>query len=309
MQANELSVQASLQCTVLRRQGQYSNCMESYYMADKDLKPEEFPVFTWESASAENSLAEVYKYTTGRATASCNWYLDRKWYKRWCGYLLRIAALFSVTVAGLVPLFGEIFVSNGKPCIHPLWSGVALAVAALAVALDKLGGLTSGWVRYVITAQQIGQLLERFRFDWEAAKVKRTSPPKPAEILEALTLCSTFLEAVHKAVQDETNRWAEEFRVVLSEIEKAAKSAADLKRPGGLNLTVTNGDSAANGWTLSVNGGAPRTCTGKSATLIDLQPGLCQLKASGDINGKTLTAERTLTIQPGAASDLTLTLE
>jgi hypothetical protein len=87
--------------------------------------------------------------------------------------LLRLGAILAVAVAGLIPLIGELLKRNDKLWLSPAWATVALALAGLLIAIDRFGGYTSGWIRYVRTAQKLTSLQGEFRLDWE--EYRRTS--------------------------------------------------------------------------------------------------------------------------------------
>lgn len=103
----------------------------------------------------------------GECAASIDWYDRKKWSKSLLGFLLRLGAILMVGVGGLIPLIGELLKRNGIPGISPAWATVALALAALLIAIDRFGGYTSGWIRYIRTAQSLTRLKGEFLMDWQ----------------------------------------------------------------------------------------------------------------------------------------------
>lgn len=278
--------------------------------ASDDFKPGTFPELSWEADKAGPSLQALYEYVTAQAAASRDWYLKKRTKKRRAGYALRLGAMLAAALAGIIPILAEIFEENGVPQVNPVWSSVVIALAALLVAIDRLGDMTSGWVRYMLTSQEIAQLEEAFRFDWETARMSWAAPqPSPDETRAALARCGAFLQSVNQAVRDETRIWADEFLTTLREIEKAAKFAAEVKKLGGLNVKVENGDQSKGGWRLRVGEGPEKTYSGKSASLVDLIPGIHAVRVQGKISGKPVAAEKSVTIAGGEIAEVQLTLE
>ena len=99
---------------------------------------------------------------------------------------------------------------------------MALAIAALFVALDRFGGYTSGWVRYVRTAQRLTLLQADFRLNWEEYRF-RCPQLTAEETREGILLCLTFLRNVNLEIQNETNAWAQEFQQALLEVDNLSK--------------------------------------------------------------------------------------
>jgi hypothetical protein len=222
---------------------------------------------------------------------------------------LRFSAMLAATLAGVIPILAQIFEKSDVLVLNPAWSSVAIAVAALLVALDRLGDMTSGWVRYMLTSQKIAQFEEAFRFDWEAAKLGRAATkPSREELSAGLNRSSVFLQNVNKAVRDETRIWADEFLTTLREIEKAAKVVAEIKDLGGINVKVQNGDQAKDGWRLQVGDGPERPCSGKSASVVDLIPRIYTVKVHAEISGKKVIAESSVLVAGGKIAEMVLTL-
>ena len=129
------------------------------------------------------------------------------------------------------------------------------------VALDQLGGYTTGWVRYVRTAQKLtGEhrspqapsfyggvtvtiLQGNFRLDWEETclsvydKSDKSSEDNSNERIidsetakKCLKLCKNFLQSVNSEVQAETDAWAQEFQQALLDIDQ--QSDANKRRAG-----------------------------------------------------------------------------
>lgn len=84
---------------------------------------------------------------------------------------------------------------------------------------------------------------------------------------------------------------------------------ADATRPGGINLTVANGDACADGWTLTVDGGSPTHRNGKTAAIGDLAPDQHTVIVEGKITDAPKRAEKIVAVSAGAIAECSLTLE
>jgi phage terminase large subunit-like protein len=96
---------------------------------------------------------------------------------------------------------------------------------ALFISLDKFGGWTSGWIRYVNTAQQLSQLQSNFKLKWEQELISLSNAEEYLDVLkESIAILEKFLNSVHDLVRKETDLWVQEFKGVLHELEKGEKN-------------------------------------------------------------------------------------
>lgn len=195
---------------------------------NKDLVPAEF---LWDIDLTKENSAEAVEKLGKLADAECSkaiaWYFGRKKSKQLGGMLLRVLSILAVATAGVIPILGEIFENkDGTPGINPAWATIALAVAALFIALDRFGGHTNGWIRYVRTGMALCHLQTAFRTDW--AELRFTTPPPadppPDPVQLRIKLCRDFLTKVNELVSNETTEWAREFQSALIEIERGTSN-------------------------------------------------------------------------------------
>ncbi len=278
----------------------------------KDLRPQEFPTLSWDESKVVMSLESLSQYVTGEADSAIGWYGQKRGPKRLGGWLLRAGAIIATSTAAAIPVLAESFpTADGKMWIPPGLASIAVIVAVTLIALDRFWGATSGWVRFMLAEQEIGQALETFRFDWEIAKLGWVKPkPTIEQITAAVNRSQTFLAQVHTVVRQETNAWANEFQSVLKQIDDAAKTAAQVKQPGAITVKVTNGDQCAAppGWMLTVDTGTGRTYTGKEVALGDIAPGIHTVRVTGKINNQDKRAEAAVPVSANAIASVELTL-
>jgi len=98
------------------------------------------------------------------------------------------------------------------------------------IAIDKLGGFTIAWVRYILAAQELDQIVDTFRFTWETEKLKLGTPINNEEIQGMISKCKEFLLQANVIVHEESKKWVAEFQTALKEVDEAAKAAAEVAK-------------------------------------------------------------------------------
>ena len=199
-----------------------------------NLQPMGFPkALDWSPAKQQESLEQIYLFVMEECAASIHWYYRKKGSKSLLGFLLRLGAILAVAVAGLIPLIGELLKRNGIPGISPAWATVALALAGLLIAIDRFGGYTSGWIRYIRTAQMLTSLQGEFRLDWEEYRRSCLEEFSGADrTKEGINLCRTFLLAVYAQVRLETDIWAQDFQQALQTVNRNADAQSRSENGG-----------------------------------------------------------------------------
>lgn len=246
------------------------------------------PDLRWD-ANSDESLNAIYQYVVAFSNSTILWYQSRRQPKRYVGVSLRASALLATVIAGLVPLSKEIVGAE----ISAVWSTVLIAIAGMVVSIDVLGGFTSGWVRYMLAQQKVERLRDAFLLEWNVLKAAQTNTQGMLE------RAKTFLLAVGKVVDDETQEWATEFQNVLKEMEKARKTAAETERSGAIEVSLKN-PQAVIGWTLEIDGSQRGQTSGKSLAITDVLIGIRKLKAYGtDQSGKIRSDEKTVKVEGG----------
>jgi hypothetical protein len=190
-----------------------------------DLKPGAFPTdLRWTQDGATESLERLFQFANDECKRAIDWYFTKKQSKKIAGYVFRVGAIIALAVSGMIPIIGEIYKTNNAAGISPAWATVALAIAAIFVALDRFGGYTSGWVRYIRTGQALSWLQSEFRVEWEKLRLALQAGQTDSTTLQqGIDKCKEFLAQVHSTVSAETDQWAQEFHKFLLEFEEKTK--------------------------------------------------------------------------------------
>lgn len=317
-------------------------------MAREDLQSEKatndgLESMVWNPGELAKSLASVRAFVTEKARSAEAWYFAaRRPVKRW-GRFFRVGTILLTAFAALLPLLNEIQRSrhvevqfstpaviaetnaapalpSGAPAfrverlvmsphwLNPVWSAVLLGVAAALLALDRFYGATSGWVRYVLSAQLLTEALDDFQLAFEAQKLGWGKPePTPEQALAALVTIQKFAKQVNGIVGDETKTWAAEFAEVVKQLDEQTKLASQAKRYSAIQVTVTNGDQCKGPWRLQVGNRVPEDRLGKEAS-VEVPAGLYVVRIAGDLGGKSVQAERAVDVAAGEIHKVELTL-
>ena len=194
-----------------------------------DLKPSGFPDDLDWGGDPLKCLQKLHDFVLDECSASIDWYYRKKKIKSRLGFMLRLVAILAAGAAGIV----TILASHVKQ-LEPVWATGLLALAALLISIDRFGGYTSGWVRYVRTAQNLVILQGEFRLAWEEQRRLLSSiPPEPVQIEKSILLCRSFLEQVYEKIRHETDLWAQEFEQALANAAPTSpeKPAAQKRNP------------------------------------------------------------------------------
>jgi hypothetical protein len=287
----------------------------------KDIAGPDFEALKWDTPQdRQASIQRLYRYAEQQAQQAIDWYLGSKSSKsRWSRWL-RLSAIALATLGGLAPVMLSIGWLGRDAGAGQGWSGSAaaivgqlgylwLALAAACVATDKFFGFSSGWMRYIKTAQTLMKALAEFRLDWTMLVAKQGSTPPTDEQLQLMIQrIKEFILLVLGQVEQETLTWIAEFQTSLAEIEKSVKTQEEATRPGAIDITVTNGMEAEEGFQVALDGMAVAQVRGTRHQIGFVAPGHHKIVVSGFIKGKKLDASELVNVPPGAIAKATLAL-
>jgi hypothetical protein len=177
--------------------------------AHEDLRALPFPRGDW--GEPAERLEELYRGAETGALRTADWYLrDRVW-KRRGARALRGGAVGLAAVGAALPL-AQLAGAGGTAVV---WGYLALLAAAVCVAVDRVLGLTAGWMRDVGTAQGVERRLEQLRFDWASESVREVLGPTEGTAAEAAERClgilRRFCDDIADLVRMETADWMVDF--------------------------------------------------------------------------------------------------
>lgn len=282
----------------------------------KDLTPIDLSELTWEDGKRAACLEQVYDRVTAQATSAITWYQSSRNPKKWMATLLRWGAVVLVSISGLLPLISNLMEGGTlkDPAINPLYTSLALAVAAALFGLDKFLNFSTGWMRYVKTGCALRTALSEFEFEWLISRAAWAGPEPTAEqAADMLARCKAFGTRVNTIVADETNVWITKFQASLAQLGESVKAAearveadaakrAEAAQTGALNVVVRHdGKTFAGPIRLRVNDNQG-VYLGPNVALVGLPAGPNRLAAEFEENGKTHRGEISVDVVPGKTS-------
>lgn len=189
-------------------------------MKKGDLSARKFPLLSGEQwRNSETILHELYLEVESRAVEACDWYMRDRLHRRAFSRLLRGLAIVFATAGGTVPL---VSVTGGG---HPSgWGYVFIALAGASVGFDHFLGLSSGWMRDVVTAQKIQKRLQIFQLDWAGMNAHDAfaSGVHVVEVNRYLDLIASFVGDLSAIMIEETGEWVAEFQSGVAQLQSQA---------------------------------------------------------------------------------------
>jgi len=177
-----------------------------------DIEPASLDMDLPEIQSIPMWLSSYFKHVERTTIAAIHWYLHKKRSKsRWSRYF-RSASIVLGTIGALIPLLTPI---TG---LSLAWGYTALGLAGGCVALDKLFGFSSSWMRYINCELELQHLLSNLQSIWlirvsTGPHDKQTEREYQEELAALLVKHS---EAAASAIRTETASWTSEFNTLLN---------------------------------------------------------------------------------------------
>jgi hypothetical protein len=268
------------------------------------------PPLDWSPEKVAESLHKTYVQAITIAGVSKDWYARASRDKKRGARAIRVLSILLGALAALFPTIGELLPTLGIHLdIGAGWTVVLFGMAGALLLLDRFFGFTSGWMRYIVAELQLKQIMEEFQLDWETERAGwEGKNPSKAQALQLLARCKAFVSQVNTIVREETDAWVQEFQSTIKYLDESIKARSAITEPGALNLTVLNGDEAAEGWELAIDNGLPEPCKGKMVGKRSLMPGRHEVNVRAVINGKTVQASKVVMVPAGGTCEETLTL-
>jgi hypothetical protein len=253
-------------------------------------------------------LRKLYEYAEGTANQAITWYWREKAPMKRASRTLRLLAIVLTTLGGLSPIVDAAGLNiRGVALAEGQVGYVLLGAAAGCVALDRFFGFSTGWMRYVKAAQEIQTSLSDFRLDWGMAMARfADTKPTPEQVQQLLHRTKAFIRRVDAQVTKETEEWISQFQASLAEADRAAAAQVAASRPGALVIMVSNGAKARDGFTIVLDGLPLQTIRGTHHQIGYVPPGVHQVGAKGEVDGRPVEATDTVNVAPGEIVEVKL---
>jgi hypothetical protein len=173
------------------------------------------------------ALRVLYEHAESRAIEAAEWYLDDRIKRRFASQALRLLAILLAAVGGLQPLAATAIAPAVPPGPgHLAWGYIMLAVAGVCVACDHFLGLSSRWMRDMVTAQKLQHRLIEFQLDWVELEVRGATDPGAATTHDYLRLLRSFITDTSTVTHEETLEWLTEFQSTTAQLSSQINQPA-----------------------------------------------------------------------------------
>jgi hypothetical protein len=234
----------------------------------KDAK---FP--EWDTTNPTQSLAQAYQWAVQNAQGQIDWYAKKRQPKKRGSQWLRTLAILLAAIGALCPLLDAATPNEGGVLSQlGQWGYVSIALAAAVVGYDKFFGLSSGWMRYMVTELSLQRTLREFQYDWNILYAQQAQQqPSQDNASTLLQRLKDFTLQVETLVKQETDAWVTEFQANISELDKMLKAEAEARMPGSIKVTVTNARDFDK-VTILLNGNRVKELDGVPESVLDSVP-------------------------------------
>lgn len=189
-----------------------------------DLRNVPFPESDW--SNPQDALKDLYGWANSTANEAEAWYMRDKRWRAWAAQILRILTVSFGATGAIIPLVGA---AQHREMAN--WGYVLLALGATCIGIDRIFGLSTGWMRCIITANAIRRRQSIFRVAWSAECAKAFFPDATRidsrAIAELMDLVRDFIVDLSDLVSLETLEWRSELQAIMQQMQEQAGDAGN----------------------------------------------------------------------------------
>lgn len=237
--------------------------------------------------SAEEAITEIYQRATTHSSKARNWYWDSIKGMRWRSWGIRALSFLLLLFGIVLPLIAAIS-SDDKTTLSLTQIGVvAIAVAGLMQAADKIFGWSSGWLRYMNTVTAMESATRQFELDWADHFLAKSGPLDDSDKATLFQLAKRLHVEISQLQSDETSKWCAEFNsglavlndLIKSQRESAEKAVATMQKTqqaGGIEVELVH-KATPQAVKLSIDDESAEDFTGTAWSRLRVTPGQHQI--------------------------------
>ncbi|GEM_PF-1724376 len=169
-------------------------------------------------------IKDLYDFALDNAKRSIDWYTKNSKPKRRFSKISRWYSIIILGLASVAPILKATGIIKGAFDISS-WGYLLLAIAGILMLLDRFGGFSTSWMRYITAQLEIDKAQEAFRFKWAQNTFGLNwDTLTPAKAVELLGHIEAFNSSVNMIIENETNAWITEFKSNLTELQSMIKT-------------------------------------------------------------------------------------
>lgn len=199
--------------------------------ARKDLRVKSY--LAWDHfvrADIDGALAEIHSHATLMAQEMKEWYWNARSAKKRYSLFLKGVSVLLFAGGAILPYLSSVFASDHSRLTATQIGVVALVVAGLLQALDRVLGLSSGWVRYVTTVLTMESSCRVFELNWKSHLLKCRGVLTEEDKHILFELAKRFEEELLALQRAETDKWVVEFNSSQALLDGLIKSKLEAGR-------------------------------------------------------------------------------
>jgi hypothetical protein len=264
----------------------------------------------WDPEKILGSIDVVHRDATGFANEAVQWYYVKKKSKARASQVCRALAIFFISIGGLTPVLGSVAAVSSKIPGISEWGYVFLGIGASLIALDKFFGFSSGWTRYVLTAQLIQRTIYSFDLDWTKLHARLgNQAPQQTEVDEFLQTAKALYESILGQVAQETQQWAADFQQSISDLESMTKAKMQANQPGAIAVSISGSEALDSNPELIIDEVSYGCIESGNWALSRIAPGNHAIRIVGSRNGRKVQASDVVSVPPGGKTQISLILQ
>lgn len=139
------------------------------------------------------------------------WYRDNIDFKKKASKVTRLSCFFLFLAGVILPLIAATSDIAPTKLLITQFGVVSLVIAGLGLALDRIFGWSSGWVRYISTLFEMEERTWNFTRDWSDYILKHDNKLTKKDMEILYKKASEFEVEITRLRNDETKQWIAEF--------------------------------------------------------------------------------------------------
>jgi SMODS and SLOG-associating 2TM effector domain 2 len=135
-------------------------------------------LLTWDEYKdkpPDDALPAIYSYATNSSRNRCGWYWESIKTKRRLSISILLFTLIFLIIGTLLPIVAGVGDEADVRLQYTQFGVASLAIAGLLQIVDRVFGLSSGWLRYMTTVTAMENATRKFELDWASYLVDKAS--------------------------------------------------------------------------------------------------------------------------------------
>ncbi|MBS1605345.1 MAG: SLATT domain-containing protein [Bacteroidetes bacterium] len=183
------------------------------------------PLQQWKEAEGRDKLKELFADILKKADDTIHWYHTCRRKKGNAAKAIRISAIILLIACTLMPYIASI--TDDKTKMTILSIGYILAgVGGGILLLDRYYGLTSSWIRFVLTGMDLENMRNAFADNWQILYLG-SLPLTREKFVDLVAAMISFQTSFNATVKKETETWAREFQQNLKDLMAALQQKGE----------------------------------------------------------------------------------